>query len=273
MIFPLPIEIDRRFFGPIITPASRLRRDKLSWPWSSGLLCDGRPLEGRLVHRWRGEVVVKSERTFGGLLTIGIKFYLCIVELSWFPRRVETPSTEYDRVNSGMQRMKFRFVENPSISPPISAIGSSDQDGSTSSLSRLLGQQPAPSTDSCHDVSWPMRRNRPCPQLRCGVSFEGSFLSFRSFWSKNWEFGILSVLSVILLLDWNWLICLIATAAVAKPLECQWAGDADVADSGAMDGPPLLNCVKWLQRRTLCWRFSWHTWARKMGKSTVHDLG
>ena len=91
---------------------------QLSWPWSSGLLCDGRPLEGRLVHRWRGEVVVKSERTFGGLLTIGIKFYL----YRWIVLISQEGGDPLDRVWQSQfwdAEDEIRFVENPSISPPF----------------------------------------------------------------------------------------------------------------------------------------------------------
>lgn len=101
-----------------------------------------------------------------------------------------------------------------------------------------------------------MRRNRPCPQLRCG-GLEGSFLSFRSFWSKNWEFGV-----------WHAFCSVNYSASLQKlthMFSCNGCGCKTLGMSmgrwcrcrrlRSNGWPPLLNCVKWLQRRTLCWEF------------------
>ena len=104
--FPLPIEIDRRFFGPsshlpavcgettLVTVIFR----PFVW-WETTGRETRAPLKGG--KQWSSPNVLLED------YWVLVSNSICIVELSWFPRRVETPSTEYDRVNSGMQRMKL----------------------------------------------------------------------------------------------------------------------------------------------------------------------
>lgn len=118
MIFPPANRNRQEILRPIITPASRLRRDNSRDRDLQAFCVMGDHWKGDSCTVEGGEAVVKSERTFGGLLTIGIKFYL----YRWIVLISQEGGDPLDRVWQSQfwdAEDEIRFVENPSISPPF----------------------------------------------------------------------------------------------------------------------------------------------------------